>query len=321
MRVNRGFLFWGLGFVTAGLVALAIQLGYLDRTAMAGAWRLWPVILVAVGLSLILSRTPLALLGTVVAALIVGASAGTAIAVGPGFAADCGELPSTPLQDHSGTFGRTASLEWQLDCVTLNVATAHVSSWRASVRSTGSKVPSVDGASDHLDLRSANQGNVPFLDQDRERWLIQLPIATTYQGEIHANGSTATLDLTGSRFSALTLQPNAADVVMAVGGANIEGLDVDLNAGSLSITASPDTSLSGSIQANAGSIKLCAPPGTALQITASGTAFGTNLDDSDLAKDGDTWESAGYAEAANKITLTVHGNAASFDLNPSGGCQ
>ena len=96
---------------------------------------------------------------------------------------------------------------------------------------------------------------------------------------------------------------------------------MDLNAGSLSVTASPDTSLSGSIQVNAGSIKLCAPPGTALQITASGTAFGTNLDHSDLAKDGDTWESAGYPEAANKITLTVHGNAASFDLNPSGGCQ
>src|SRR5437773_503774 len=144
MRVNRGFLFWGLGFVTAGLVALAIQLGYLDRTAMAVTWRLWPVILVAVGLSLILSRTPLALLGTVVAALVVGASAGTAIAVGPGFAADCGDSPPANLQEHSATLGTSAPLDWHLDCGTLAISMGQGSAWRASVGSTGDQQPSVD---------------------------------------------------------------------------------------------------------------------------------------------------------------------------------
>src|ERR1700693_2297026 len=82
MRMNRGLLFWGLGFVSAGVVALAIQQGYLDRSAMAGTWRLWPLILVALGIALIASRTPFALAGTALAAVVIGASAGTAIAVG-----------------------------------------------------------------------------------------------------------------------------------------------------------------------------------------------------------------------------------------------
>src|SRR5690242_19934577 len=55
VRMHRGLLFWGLGLLSAGVVALAIQQNLVDRNVMAGAWRLWPLILVAIGLSLVLS--------------------------------------------------------------------------------------------------------------------------------------------------------------------------------------------------------------------------------------------------------------------------
>ena len=90
MRINRGLLFWGLGFITAGAVALAIQQGILDRDTMAGAWRLWPLILIAIGISLMVARTPAAPLGTALAAVVIGTIVGTAIAVGPGIAVGCG---------------------------------------------------------------------------------------------------------------------------------------------------------------------------------------------------------------------------------------
>jgi len=321
MHVNRGFLFWGLGFMTAGLVALAIQSGYLDRTVMAGAWRLWPLILVALGISLILSRSPFALLGTALAGVVLGAAVGTAIAVGPGFAADCGDSPPATLQDHSGTLGTSASLDWRLDCGTLDVSMSQGSSWQASVGSTGTDAPSVDGGTDHLNVESANQGGGFFLDHERERWVVNLPSATTYNAEIHVNASKGTMDLAGARFSALSLQPNAADILMKLGDASVDGFDLQLNAGSLSIIASGSTTLAGTMEINAGSVQLCAPSVAGLRITATGTAFGTNLGDTDLTQNGDTWESAGYAQSAHQVTLTVHGNAASFDLNPPGGCQ
>jgi hypothetical protein len=195
------------------------------------------------------------------------------------------------------------------------------STWRASVGSTGTSAASVNAGIDHLDLQSADQGGGLFADRGRERWVVQLPTATTYSAQIHINASKAAVDLTGATFSELSLQPNAADLTLNVTGASIEGLDAELNAGSLAISASPNTALSGTIQTNAGSVKLCAPLGTAVRITASGTAFGTNLASTDLVRTGDTWESATYAQAQHSITLTVHGNAASFDLNPSGGCE
>jgi hypothetical protein len=103
--------------------------------------------------------------------------------------------------------------------------------------------------------------------------------------------------------------------------ATIDELALELNAGSVRIIASASTSLSGQIQQNAGSVRLCVPTTAGLRITSSGMLLGTNLDSSGLTRSGDTWESASYASARQKITLSVAGNAASFDLNPSGGCE
>jgi hypothetical protein len=288
---------------------------------MAGAWRLWPLLLVVLGVSLILSRTPFALLGTVLAALVIGAGVGTVIAVGPGFAAECGPSPPATLQDSRGLLGPTASLDWRMDCGTLVMGMSGQPTWRASVGSTSRAQPTVDGGDDHLDVSSADQGGGFFGDHGRERWIVELPISTTYKAEIHLNASKGNMDLGGGTFSRLSLQPNAADVVVHFGGAKIQGLDVQLNAGSLSMLASADTTLSGSIQVNAGSVQLCVPSGAGLRITATGAAFGTNLADTDLTRSGDTWQSSGYAQATHRITLEVHGNAGSFDLNPSGGCE
>jgi hypothetical protein len=93
-----------------------------------------------------------------------------------------------------------------------------------------------------------------------------------------------------------------------------------MNAGSVDLTADADTALSGSIDMNAGSLDLCIPDGVAFAITIEegNITFSHNLDESGLARSGDTWRS-GTGDAA--ITLDVEGNAASFNLNPEGGCS
>lgn len=323
MRINRGLLFWGLGFITAGAVALAIQQGYLDRDTMANAWRLWPLILVAIGISLIVARTPAAPLGTALAAIVIGTIVGTAVAVGPGVVIQCGSgSDPTNLEDHTGSFtSSAASLDWQLDCGSLDVSMTSGAGWKASVGSTGSDLPTVTGQGDLLRIVSAN-GNGGFsLDRGRERWVVDLPGSASYDANIRTNAGTVTMDLGDSTFSALDLQPNAADVHMQLGGAKIANFNLEMNAGSANLTVSSGTQLDGSIQMNAGSVKLCAPSGMPMRITASGTAFSADLGGNGLTQSGDTWESPGYASAQQRITLSVHGNAASFELNPSGGCK
>ena len=84
MHINRGLLFWGLALVTAGVVALGATQGWIDIPAMAEMWNLWPVVLIVIGLAIVLSRTPFAVIGVIVAALVVGFAGGAAIAAGAG---------------------------------------------------------------------------------------------------------------------------------------------------------------------------------------------------------------------------------------------
>lgn len=323
MRVNRGLLFWGLGLVTAGAVALAVQQGVLDRNVMENAWRLWPLILVAIGFSLIVSRTQIAPLGTVVAALVIGAIVGTAISVGPGFAFSCGDVgsDSPSLTDHTGSFdGQSASLDWRLNCGTIDVSMAAGSTWIASIGSTGNDRPTAAGDASRLRIDSASTDGGFNVDRGREHWVVSLPSDPTYDATIRANAGKLSFDLSGSSFSSLDIQPNAADVHLDLADATIEGLDLEMNAGSANMTVSAGTSLAGSIQMNLGSVQLCAPAGTAMRITTSGSLFSAELDGNGLNRSGDTWESPGYASAQQRITLDVHGNLGSFKLNPSGGC-
>jgi hypothetical protein len=319
MRLNHRLLFWGLGLLSAGLVALAIQQNWLDRGVMASAWRLWPLVLVAIGLSLILSRTPYALAGTALSAVVIGTIVGTAIAVGPliGISCSSGSEP-TELRTSQGSFGSSASLDWQMNCGDLTVNVDSSSGWTAAVARSNGPNPNVEGSSERLQITSGDSGD--FLGGGKERWEIDLPVATTYAADIQTNAVKATMNLSGSHFSSFSMQPNAADVRIDFTDGRVSDLDLQLNAGSTVITTSGGTSLSGQIEENAGSVHLCAPADAALRITVSGVAFGTNLGESSLSQDGDTWESSTYANAEHKITLTVHGNAASFDLNPTGGC-
>ena len=53
MRVNRGLIFWGVALVTAGAVALAIQYDIVAGESAREAWRLWPIVLIVIGVAVI----------------------------------------------------------------------------------------------------------------------------------------------------------------------------------------------------------------------------------------------------------------------------
>lgn len=322
MRMNHGFLFLGLGLLSAGVVALAIQANFINVTMMANAWHLWPLVLVAIGLFLILSRTRYAVVGTVLAAVVIGAFVSAEVsAVGAGLVPGCGSAPAT-AETQGGSFGGVAALDWTLSCATLDVAMGSSSNWSASWgEAQGGAHPTVDGTATGLRLASVDQGADLFADRG-ERWVVTLPKATSYQATIEANGSKLTMNLSGSHFTSLSLKPNASDAFLDLSDASIQGLDLAANAGSLTINTSGDTAVAGTIDVNAGSVTFCTTPAAAFQFTVSGTAMDETMNGSGITQVGDTWESATYpdADAAHRITLAVHGNAASFELNPSGGC-
>jgi len=319
MHLNRGLLFWGLALLIAGGTALAVQQGYLDRDTVAGAWRLWPLILVAIGLSVILSRTPFAPIGTVAAAVVVGIAGGALISVGP-IAAGCSGAEPTSMQDRSGTFGEKADVVLRFDCGTLQVRSVTDKQWTVSSGRTGGGAAEIAATASRLEVTSNNQGD--WWTDARQRWEVSLPAGTTYRLDIQPNAADATIDLAGGTFDRVSLQPNAGSVNVDLRGAQVDIFDVSLNAGSAAIQIGPDGSTSGTLSVNAGSIELCTEPGVALRLVVTGSvAFSHNLDGSGLVRSGDTWSTTGYADATNQVELQVSGNAGSFTLNPEGGCS
>lgn len=60
------------------------------------------------------------------------------------------------------------------------------------------------------------------------------------------------------------------------------------------------------------------PARAAVTIENDNVTFGHNLDESGLARQGNTWRSGDGVAA---VTLDVNGNAASFSLYRDGGCS
>lgn len=320
MRINRGLLFWGLALVIGGGVALAAQQGYIDREVLREAWRLWPLILVAIGLAIILGRTPFSWVGTVVAAVVVGIAGGALLSVGPAVVS-CGGSEPTAFDTGSGTFGGTASVGLDFNCGTLAVGMAGGNDWSARTGSRGDRSALVDAGPNALKI-SAPDGGWGLADS-RQRWEVTLGSAVRYDLDVSANAAETVLDLRDGSFSRLRLDPNAGSVRVDLSGATLDDLQASVNAGSLSITVDGATQITGgAIEANAASVELCTAPGTAIRISSdSNFTFSHNLDDAGLSRSGDSWTSAGFDGAQHTITLSVDGNAASFTLNPSGGCS
>jgi hypothetical protein len=315
MTLNRGLVFWGLALVTGGVVALSAQLGYIDRDALAGAWRLWPLVLVAIGLSILLARTGLAPVATIAAALVIGFAGGAVIAVGPGNVA-CGGNETAQLTKSKGAFSAPADVKLQFDCGTLNLRMTDGNAWTVASGS-GDAQPRIEPDAGSLTVSSeADQ----WWGAGRQRWVVALPTGKTQGLQVEANAADTTMDLTGGRFERLTLHPNAGSLRLDLRGARVDQLDFALNAGSASISVNSGSRLAGSLHVNAGSIELCTDRGVALALTVKeNITFSTNLDSSGLSRVGDTWTNSSRI-GPHDVELTIEGNAGSFTLNPEGGC-
>jgi hypothetical protein len=319
MNYHRGLLFWGLALITGGAVALAAQQGYIDRDLLKQAWRLWPLILVAIGLSILLARTPAAILGTIAAALVVGSAGGALIAVGP-VSFSCGGADPTSLTTRQGTFGDGADVQLDFNCGTLNVGMDDADGWTVASGQRNGSPAEITADSDRLEVRTPNGDN--WFDQGRQRWNVTLPTGTRYELQISPNAADSKVDLGGGTFASVSIQPNAGSIFLDLTDAQVDDLDLSLNAGSASIVVGAGLDMSGSLSVNAGSIELCTTGDVALRITGeSNITFSTNLDESDLVKSGNTWSTAGYAAASRQVRIQLSGNAGSFALNPEGGCS
>jgi hypothetical protein len=317
VRVRRGLLFWGLFFIPLGAVPLLVRAGVVDASALANAWRLWPLLLVALGLTLILGRSRAGILGTMVAGVALGTLAGGALAAGTpwiGNVGGCGAIGAEPDQrfEQSGSFAGPAKVDFDLNCGSIDVAMQPGSDWRVAANYRD-EPPRLESSVDSLSLRSPEGfGNT------RQGWQVTLPVDQTSDIDITANAGTGTIGLAGATLATLTADLNAGDLRIDMSEGRVSTIDAAVNAGRVRIRADGD--LHGRLSANAGSLELCVPEDAALRIRVEEQlTFGHNLDDRGLTRTGDVWTRDG-STSGGLIDLAIEGNAANLTLDPEGGC-
>lgn len=327
MRVNQGFLGWGVFLLIAGAIPLAVRAGLITEDQVGNVGSLWPLILIGIGVAVLLSRTRLAVVGGLVVASTFGVIVGGVLAGGVGNLGlgACGPIGSntTPFETRDGTFDDSSAIVGlELDCGDLTLTAGAGNGWTVAGDGPEGRGPTIDAERGSLRVASSDGGRDWFSGLNRrEAWRVTLPQGVGLDLAVDINAGSADVDLGAASIRSLDLSVNAGSVVVDLGAADELGdLQIELNAGALDLTL-PDVTFEGSIEGNASSVNLCTPPGAGLRLnTEESIVAAYNYDGQGLVKNGTTWETPGFDTAEVRIELDTRANAGSFSLNPEEGC-
>jgi len=323
MQVRRGFISWGIFLICVGAVPLAVQLNVIDRDTAASLLRLWPLVLIGIGLGLLLRFSRAQALGGFVVAATFGVLVGVFLAGGAAGFGDCGSGPATGQSRTAAgsVVGPTGTrIEMDVSCADVTIAQARDLTWQADV--TSERPARVEQVVDRLTMSSADAGSTFPFGGGRESWRVILPVQLdmTY---VTLNASHATLTLDGD-ILLLSGTFNAADVRLDLGSADMgDGpLNMTLNASTARVTLpAGGLGAAGSVTVNASTLDLCSAPELGLRITYDDTLSSQNFAAAGLTQSGKTWQSANYGSAIARAELHISANVSTTNLNPAGGCQ
>ncbi|HEX5014785.1 MAG TPA: DUF5668 domain-containing protein [Candidatus Limnocylindrales bacterium] len=317
--MNRRLLFWGVLLVAIGGVLVAADLGRVDTTVLADVIRLWPLALIAVGVSVVLRRTRFSLPAMLVAALVPGLVVGAAFAVAPRFAGSCGVRGDLAnVSTEQGSFGGPAVVSVRSGCGVLRITTDESANWQLDAGSTDGHAPSIRATDRSLAIDTAIQG-FSFLDGVRNAWDLTLPAADIEELRVSVITGSGQLHLAGAEMQRLTVIANAAKVSIDASDASIGELKAVVNVGALSVSLPGDGDLVGSLTVGAGEIDVCAPPRLGLRVVSSGNADRFAVNGGEEASG--VWISPNYRSAEHHADLEVRSNFGAVDINPIGGCS
>ena len=320
MQINRRFLYIGLFFITFGGVLLAARQGWIPESAVNALWQLWPVLLIAIGLSIILARRSAGWIGGVIVSVCLGAMAASLVQGGAIPFVGCGGgqtgIPFTTQEDQLAS---QAEMDITFSCGELSVVTGEGATWSVSGSSSDGKVPDIERSDSGMSVESRNR-SFPF-SGGRETWTVRVPTEPTIDVGVTLNAGSGDVKLDGANLAGVRSTINAGSLTLDLRGVEaITSLGGTVNAGSV-ITWLPELSVEGSLTVNAGSLVICAPDGIGLRLhTGDNPISSNNFDDAGLVKTDDGWETPGYDSASVQTELNVTANAGSASLNPSQPC-
>ena len=317
MKPRRRLLELGVFLVAAGGVLVLFEANVIDRATVLAGLALWPLVLVAIGASLILRRTAYAVPGGMVAAIVPGLLVGGLFAAGPTLVPSCGDWTPASYTANQGDLADNAIVDLTLGCGQVAVTTAEGTGWHLDSAGGAAGTPTVVSTANRLSITSATGRHSWNLDHGDD-WRLQLPTGSTIDIHARVDAGRGTFDLGGARIGSLDLQVNAGEAVVHLGDTTLSHLSMRVNAAAGFVTLGDDD-LSGDLTVNAGSLQVCAPSALGLRVHGTTSLGATTYNG--LIRSGDAWETPGYATATHHADLSVSANVGSVNINPAGGCK
>jgi hypothetical protein len=264
--------------IGAGVLFLLNNLGIVDWGIWQSLWRLWPIVLIAIGLDLLIGRrNPLVSLAIVV--LVIGA--GAAVLVTTGGIRGAGNIESSGLSvPLASAKAADVDIDFGMGNLTVDgngesgqLAVGTLEFWQ----NLGAPRQDVDASGDTVQLRLAQRPNIgfPWFGETGQGvdWTIHLSPDVPVDLKADLGAGNAELDLSRLQLSDLEVKAGAGNTTVTF----------PENAGDLSAN----------IDGGVGNITLHVPDGVEARIKID-SGVGNVAVDSRFSKDGDRYVTSGY---------------------------
>ena len=295
MNERRGIPVFPIILVVIGAILLLQNLGKVSWGLWWDIWRLWPLLVIAVGINLIFSRRwPLASSLLIATVLIGGMAFGALFRVAP----DETVYRHSISQDLEGVERFEVSLAF-------GAGDLHIGSQDAGSSSL------VQGI---LETRGREAGSVITRAGGNVRLEASMSEQEGFTWLPGRSGADWELFLSQDPEIILDIEGGAASMVLDLSRLRVSRLDIGTGAASVQVTMPSRGIVDARINAGVASIDIMIPDGVAARITTESGLSSVDVDTTRFPKVGEANVSPGYDQAENRVSLHFSGGLSSVNV-------
>lgn len=282
--------------VAVGVILLLNNLGMASISLWDAILRLWPILIVGLGLDILIGRR--SLVGSIIVALLV-----IAMFVGGIWLMNNPSSQALPSQTFSQVLSQTTEADMSVDFpvgkMTLAAGAQPKNLVEGSATLPGSEAITTDTFIDdtHATVKIRRSGNVQ--------------VVTT--GNI--NNRTLDIKINPNIPTALKVESGVGETIIDLTGTKITKLNVNAAIGSLKVTLPAQGQVEIALDNAIGDLVVYVPQGAAVQIEADDRLGGTQVN-VDLNRQGNTYTSSNYNTSSNRIHVTLSGGIGTVRILP-----
>jgi hypothetical protein len=326
-------IFWPIVLLGVGAVWLLSNLGYIQTIDVGFLVRLWPILLIVIGLDILFGRIAPWLSALLGLAVIAGLIAVLVYAPSLGLARPAELTTERLVEPLAGASTAIVDLRLSMDSTTVESLISSENLIEADLKHYGKAFLTVSGDSQKkvvLGMENIISGNNwfswPSISTgwgDDLYWNIGLTDQIPLELNVDGSMGSSRLDLGGIKLTELNVNASMGSMEITL-PESTEAYEVDINgsAGSLEVSLPGNTNITAYLDGSVGSTNFSLPAGCALRIEVLDGGLGsidlpdnlTRISGSGDAQEG-VWESADYDTAVSKLLIIIsHIGPGSIDI-------